>query len=75
MKTSREINQMRWDIDKARINKMKEAMADYDRDVYYPALKELYTLCHHNWNFLDTNPIGYPIFKCAACGKTEIRNE
>lgn len=68
------------EIERTRMKKMKELMKEYDENVYYPAIKELRRLCGetergHNFNFIDTNPIGYPIFTCSICGLTEIRRE
>jgi hypothetical protein len=63
-------------IEKARREKLKEAMDEYDRDIYYPSKKELYARCEketgHNWTFTGTNPIGCPIFNCSTCGGCKI---
>lgn len=62
-------------LEKERREKMKELMDEWDRTYYYPKLKELRDQCTHNFRFIDTNPIGYPIFTCSICGRTEIRKE
>ena len=72
-----EIWKERHSIDKARREKIRESMEEYDRTVYYPARKALTERCQeetgHNWVFRDKNPIGYPIYDCTVCGTTEIR--
>jgi hypothetical protein len=65
-------------IEKARRDKMKEVMEEYDKTVYYPARKALTERCSkigHSWHFHDINPVGYPIFFCNQCGSTEIRKD
>ena len=63
-------------IEKERREKQKEAMDEYDTNVYYPARKALHKRCKeetgHNWNFINTNPLGCPIFMCNTCGDTWI---
>lgn len=67
-------------IEKERRDKMRELMEEYDKTVYYPACKAIREKCAtvdggHNFRFIDLNPLGYPIFTCSKCGKTEIRQE
>jgi len=65
-------------IEKARRDKMRELMGEYDKTVYYPAMKALRERCEkvgHRWQFIDVNPVGYPIFVCNQCGSTEIRKD
>lgn len=62
-----------WDIQRARSNKMRELMAEYDRTVYHPALKELQERClqengeHHKSKFHD-NGLGWSWWYCGRCG-------
>lgn len=62
-------------LEKERRDKMRELMGQWDQEYYYPKLKELRDQCTHNWRFTDTNPLGYPIFDCTICHKTEIRTD
>ena len=72
---SREASTQIWrehhDIQSARTAKLREAMADYDRDVYRPALKALRERCaalgHVRGNFHD-NGFGWTWFYCNQCG-------
>jgi hypothetical protein len=70
------ISTRRWKIDKARRDKMQELMAEYDENIYRPARKKLTEDCAsnkgHNWFFVDTNPLGLPIFRCSGCGTSHI---
>jgi hypothetical protein len=66
----------KYQIEKARRDKMVELMGEYDKTVYWPARKSLRERCEkisHRWHFSDLNPVGYPIFVCNQCGATEIR--
>ena len=58
-------------IDKARHDKMREAMDEYDRTVYYPARKQLQQECkaegHSGGKFHD-NGFGWTWFYCGKCG-------
>lgn len=58
-------------IEKARQAKMAELMDEYDRTVYYPAKKQLYTDCekegHANGTF-HHNGFGWTWFYCGKCG-------
>lgn len=65
-------------IEKARRDKMRELMEEYDRTVYYPAKKSVYERCEkigHIWKFVGTNPVGYPMYSCNQCTKFEIRSD
>jgi hypothetical protein len=61
----------RQEIDKARREKEKELMDEYDSSVYYPAKKQLIEDCknigHYGNNFHD-NGFGWCWFYCAGCG-------
>lgn len=63
------------ELERERRNKMRELMDQWDREYYYPKLKELRDQCDHNWIFSGTNPVGYPIFDCTICHKCEIRSD
>ena len=58
-------------IEKARQDKMKELMEEYDITVYYPAKKKLIEDCkkegHTQGNFHD-NGFGWSWFYCSKCG-------
>ena len=73
MNSSKEIWQEIRQLEKLRRDKIKEVMDKWDRDFYYPKMKELQNECSHNWNFVGLNPINYPVFTCTICRKTEIR--
>ena len=70
------ISTRRWKIDKARRDKIQELMAEYDENIYRPARKRLVEECAsnkgHSWFFVDTNPLGLPIFRCSSCGTSHI---
>jgi hypothetical protein len=61
----------KWAIDEARRKKMHEAMDEYDRNVYQPAMKELRGRCasigHVRGNF-HNNGLGWTWFYCNQCG-------
>ena len=72
-----EIWTRRNEIDRARRNKMKEAMDEYDRTVYYPAKKQLIEDCekigHYGGTFHD-NGFGWTWLYCNGCsGRYDIR--
>ena len=62
-----------WEIQKARSEKMRELMEEYDRTVYHPALKELQERClqehgeHLKSKFHD-NGLGWSWWYCGRCG-------
>ena len=60
-------------IRQARIDKMREAMKEYDKEIYYPALKALREGCGasekgHDKNVYNDNGIGYETWSCSKCG-------
>jgi hypothetical protein len=59
------------EIDKARREKEKELMDEYDHTVYYPAKKQLIEDCakigHYGDNF-HNNGFGWSWFYCSGCG-------
>lgn len=61
----------RHEIDKARREKMKEVMDEYDRTVFYPARKQLIDDCakegHTQGKFYD-NGLGSTWWWCGKCG-------
>lgn len=61
----------RGEIDRARQKKMSELLDEYDRNIYYPAKKQLYRDCyaegHRGGNFHD-NGFGWHWFYCGKCG-------
>ena len=66
-----EIWDMRHEIDQARTDKQREVMAEYDRDVYYPAKKKLYALCEergHRPGPIHNNGLGWTFIYCSLCG-------
>jgi len=67
-----DISKRRWEIDKARNKKMQELMEEYDRDVYYPAKRQLIEDCiadggHRGGKYHD-NGFGWSWFYCGRCG-------
>jgi len=61
----------RHEIDQARTKKQREAMEEYDRDVYYPAKKKLYALCEargHKPGQIHNNGLGWTFVYCSLCG-------
>jgi hypothetical protein len=59
------------DIEKARREKMKEAMDEYDRTVFYPARKQLIEDCEkigHSGGKFHNNGFGWTWFYCGKCG-------
>ena len=68
------------EIEIGHIKEISLLMRDYDKKIYTPKIKQLRDACGvsssgHNFRFVDTNPLGAPIFTCSICGKTEIRKE
>lgn len=66
-----------YEIEKARREKMQEVMKDYDRDVYYPALKAIRAKCKeegHGAFRWDNNGIGWSFRICLSCGATVEKN-
>ena len=66
------ISNRRHEIDKARRERMKELMDEYDRTIYYPAKIALQEECglnggHHGNNYHD-NGLGWHWFYCQSCG-------
>jgi hypothetical protein len=71
-----DISSRRRAIENARHAKLKEAMDDYDRDVYYPARKQLVEDClkegHFGGRYHD-NGLGWSWFYCVKCnGRYDI---
>jgi hypothetical protein len=61
----------RYEIDKARQEKMKEVMAEYDRKVYNPARKQLVEDCEkegHTQGKFHDNGWGWTWWWCGKCG-------
>ena len=62
-----------YEIEKARREKIKELMHDYDRDVYYPALNAVRAKCKeegHGAFRWDNNGLGWSFKICLSCGAT-----
>jgi hypothetical protein len=58
-------------IEKARREKMNEAMDEYDRTVFYPARKQLIEDCEkigHSGGKFHNNGFGWTWFYCGKCG-------
>jgi hypothetical protein len=68
--------QRRRQLESARRNAVRIAMADYDKD-YYAKLNELREECGsnegHTMQFTHVGPLGNPWFACSKCGKTEVK--
>ena len=65
-------------IMKARREELHKRMESYDKEVYYPALRELRARCAaetHTWEFTDLNVLGNPWYTCTKCGQTRIEKE
>jgi hypothetical protein len=61
----------RYEIDKARQEKMKEVMAEYDRKVYNPARRQLVEDCEkegHTQGKFHDNGWGWTWWWCGKCG-------
>jgi len=59
------------DIQKARMLKQRELMAEYDNTVYRPAIKELTERCArigHKQGKFHSNGLGASWFYCNQCG-------
>lgn len=66
-----EIWKQRHQIDKDRRTKMKEAMDEYDKNIYYPAMKKLIETCEkegHSGGKYHDNGFGWSWFYCGKCG-------
>ena len=66
-----EIWELRHKIDRARTEKQREVMEEYDRTVYYPAKKELYARCEargHVTGPIHNNGLGWTFVYCSLCG-------
>jgi hypothetical protein len=65
-----DIWQRRGEIDRARSQKMKELMAEYDTDVYLPAKQQLVRDCFqegHNGGKYHDNGFGWSWIYCGKC--------
>lgn len=66
--------QRRLAIEKDRREKMRQAMWEYDADVYNPAMKALREECEastgHTWIFSGIGPLGDPWEICNTCQKS-----
>ena len=70
----------RLEAERARREKIHDAMKDYDDDVYYPAMRALRDECAnsgdgHKWEFSCLGPLGDPWFHCNLCGASECRRD
>jgi hypothetical protein len=72
------INQKFWQLQKERRDYSSKVMEEYDKE-YNRKMQELYKECEedggHKLMFDNINPLGYPIFYCTRCNKTEIEKE
>lgn len=69
-----------WEIQRARSEKMRELMAEYDREVYYPALKEIQEQCvrEHGEHLKSTwhrNGLGWAWWYCNRCGASHSKEQ
>ncbi len=65
--------QEKHEIEKARREKMREAMEEYDKTVYRPALAALRERCGeqgHKPGHWHNNGLGCSFLYCAICGAT-----
>ena len=72
--THKEISQARFELERARREKLREMMAEYDKD-YFAKLKVLHEQCGtlgHNWRFTHLGPLGHPWFSCTVCSKSRV---
>ena len=61
----------RWQQDKERREKMTEAMKEYDKNIYWPARRQLIEDCEkegHVHGKLHDNGLGWTWFWCGKCG-------
>lgn len=68
------------DIESARREKMKEMMDEYDKTVYYPALKALREECvathgSHSKTTYHDNGFGWEWWYCGRCGAKHSENQ
>lgn len=66
-----EIGDRRRQIDKCRRKKLEELMGEYDKTVYYPAMKQLVEDCEkigHSGGKYHDNGLGWHWFYCGKCG-------
>lgn len=71
------IAQKRRDLEAARREFVRKAVAEYDKK-HYAALRELHEACSrfgHNWHFTHVGPVGHAWFSCSICGATEARED
>ncbi len=71
MSDKKEIWQRSGEIERARRDKQHELMEVYDRDVYYPAMKQLREECSklgHSGGKFHNNGFGWTWFYCGSCG-------
>jgi len=74
---STEIWRERGELDRARREFMKQAMAEYDK-THYEKLRALQARCsHENERFTHFGPFGNPWLMCTSChrSRTEIETE
>jgi len=66
-----DIGNRRWALEKGRRDEHKKVMAEYDRTVYYPALKQLRAECaaegHGPTTAWHDNGIGWSWNYCTKC--------
>ena len=66
-----EIWRRRYEQDKERRDKMKEAMEEYDQKIYWPARKQLIEDCEqegHSQGKFHDNGLGWTWWWCGKCG-------
>lgn len=66
-----EIWRRRYEQDKERRDKMKEAMEEYDQNIYWPARKQLIEDCEkegHTQGKFHDNGLGWTWWWCGKCG-------
>lgn len=68
---SSEIWRERAELDKARREFMRQAMAEYDK-AHYEKLRALQERCEHKWRFTDFGSFGEPWYSCSLCHKTRV---
>jgi hypothetical protein len=66
-----DISKRRYALEKARRDKMKELMDEFDTTFYYPALNQLIKDCNvegHSGGKYHDNGFGWSWFYCGKCG-------
>lgn len=67
-----ELWQQRGELDRQRREKIQAAIKEYDREIYYPALRLIVEKCAatggHRGGKFHNNGLGWSWFYCSICG-------